>query len=54
MGQNQINRLRDKAKAELGPRYDLREFDDAVVLGGNVPLDVLALNVEDYIARTKG
>ncbi len=54
VGQNQINRLRDKAKAELGPRYDLRAFDDAVVLGGNVPLDVLALNVEDYIARTKG
>ena len=30
-------RLRDKAKAELGPKYDLRAFDDAVVLGGNVP-----------------
>ncbi|MBA3668454.1 MAG: DUF885 domain-containing protein [Sphingomonas sp.] len=53
VGQNQINRLRDKAIADLGPRYDLRAFDDAVVLGGNVPLDVLALNVEDYVARTK-
>ena len=28
-------------------------FDDAVVLGGNVPLDVLAKNVDEYIARTK-
>ena len=28
-------------------------FDDAVVLGGNVPMDVLAKNVDDYIARTK-
>lgn len=53
VGQNQINRLRDKAKAELGARYSLKAYDDAVVLGGNVPLDVLALNVDDYIARTK-
>ena len=30
-----------------------RAFDDAVVLGGNVPMDVLAKNVDDYIARTK-
>jgi uncharacterized protein (DUF885 family) len=30
-------------------RYDLREFNDTAVLGGNVPLDVPALNVEDYI-----
>ena len=47
------HRLRDKATAELGPKYDLRAFDDAVVLGGNVPMDVLALNIGDYIARTK-
>jgi uncharacterized protein (DUF885 family) len=53
VGHSTINRLRDKAKAELGPKYDLRAFDDAVVLGGNVPMDVLAKNVDDYIARTK-
>ena len=53
VGHSTINRLRDKAKADLGTKYDLRRFDDAVVLGGNVPLDVLALNVDDYIARTK-
>ena len=53
VGHSTINRLRDKAKAELGPKYDLRAFDDAVVLGGNVPMDVLAQNVDDYIARTK-
>ena len=28
-------------------------FDDAVVKGGNVPMDVLAHNIDDYIARTK-
>jgi uncharacterized protein (DUF885 family) len=52
VGHSTINRLRDKAKATLGPKYDLRAFDDAVVLGGNVPMDVLARNVDDYIART--
>ncbi len=53
VGHSTINRLRDQAKAELGAKYDLRAFDDAVVLGGNVPMDVLARNVGDYIARTK-
>jgi uncharacterized protein (DUF885 family) len=53
VGHSTINRLRDKAKAELGSKYDLRAFDDAVVLGGNVPMDVLAINVNDYIARTR-
>ncbi len=53
VGHSTINRLRDKAKAELGPKFDLRAFDDAVVLGGNVPMDVLAKNIDEYIARTK-
>jgi uncharacterized protein (DUF885 family) len=53
VGHSTINRLRDKAQADLGPKYDLRAFDDAVVLGGNVPMDVLAKNVDDYIARTR-
>lgn len=54
VGHSTINRLRDKAMAQLGARYDLKAFDDAVVLGGNVPMDVLARNVDDYIARAKG
>jgi uncharacterized protein (DUF885 family) len=53
VGHSTINRLRDKTKTELGAKYSLRAFDDAVVLGGNVPMDVLARNVDDYIARTK-
>jgi uncharacterized protein (DUF885 family) len=41
-------------KAGLGTRFDLKAFDDTVVLGGNVPLDVLAKNVDEYLrtART--
>ena len=53
VGHSTINRLRDKSRAALGEKYDLRAFDDAVVLGGNVPMEVLARNVDDYIARTK-
>jgi uncharacterized protein (DUF885 family) len=53
VGHSTINRLRDHAKAELGPKYSLKAFDDAVVLGGNVPMDVLARNIDDYIRRTK-
>lgn len=53
VGHSTINRLRDHAKSELGQKYDLRAYDDAVVLGGNVPMDVLAKNVDDYIGRTK-
>ena len=53
VGHSEINRQRDKAKAALGQKYDLKAFDDAVVLGGNVPLDVLAKNVDEHIRTAK-
>jgi uncharacterized protein (DUF885 family) len=53
VGHSTIVRLREQAKADLGAKFDLRMFDDALVLGRNVPMDVLAKNVGDYIARTK-
>ncbi|WP_309660748.1 DUF885 domain-containing protein [Sphingomonas sp.] len=53
VGHSEINRQRAKAQAALGPRYDIKAFDDAVVLGGNVPMDVLAKNVDEYIRTTK-
>ena len=49
VGHTEINRLRDKAKAALGPKYDLRNFDDLVVKTGSVPLTVLAGQVDGYI-----
>ncbi len=49
VGHSEINRQREKAKATLGRKYDLKAFNDCVVLGGNVPLDVLAKNVDEYI-----
>lgn len=49
IGHTEINRLREKAKTSLGSRYSLKAFDDTVVLGGDVPLDVLAKNVDEYV-----
>ena len=49
VGHSEINRLREKAAAELGARFDQKAFNDTVLLGGNVPLDVLARNVEEYV-----
>jgi uncharacterized protein (DUF885 family) len=49
IGHTEINRQRERAKAALGERFDLKAFNDTVVLGGNVPLDVLAKNVDEYI-----
>jgi uncharacterized protein (DUF885 family) len=53
IGHSEILRQRALAKAALAAKYDLRDFDDAVVTGGNVPLDVLAGNVSRYIAEKK-
>ncbi|MFL6734778.1 MAG: DUF885 domain-containing protein [Sphingomicrobium sp.] len=53
MGHQQINRLRQKAQAELAARYDIKAFNDAVVLGGNVPLDVLGTNIDEYIGKAR-
>ena len=49
VGHSEINRLREKASAALGAKYDLKAFNDTVVLGGNVPLDVLGKNVDEYV-----
>jgi uncharacterized protein (DUF885 family) len=53
VGHSEINRQREKAGTALGQRFDLKAFDDAVVLGGNVPLDVLAKNVDQYVQSSK-
>jgi len=42
-------RLRQKAEAQLGPRFDIRAFHDAGLLTGPVPLTVLETIVDGYI-----
>jgi uncharacterized protein (DUF885 family) len=54
VGHSEINRQRDRARAALGAAFDLKAFNDTVVLGGNVPLDVLGLNVDEYIRTARG
>ena len=49
IGHSEILRQRARAQTALGVRYDIRDFNQAVLDGGNVPLDVLAQNVERYI-----
>ena len=53
MGHNEINRLRVKAKAALGARFDLRAYDDVIVKTGNVPLTLLERVVDRYVAEAR-
>lgn len=53
VGHSAINRLRAKAKSELGEKFDYRTFNDAVVLGGSVPMTVLGRVIDGYIAKAK-
>lgn len=53
VGHSEIVRQRALAQTALGAKYDLRDFNDIVVKGGNVPLDVLALNVDEYVKGQK-
>jgi uncharacterized protein (DUF885 family) len=53
MGELKIRELRARAEKELGDRFDVRKFHDAVLGSGAVPLDVLEQQVEDYIRATK-
>jgi uncharacterized protein (DUF885 family) len=53
IGQLEIFRLRDKARAALGQRYDIREFHNVVLSAGSVPLTVLERELDTYLARKK-
>ncbi len=53
LGMLKILSLRDHAKAVLGDNFDLSAFHDVVLLGGAVPMSVLASNVEQWIVSVK-
>ena len=53
VGHTAINQLREKAKTALGDKFDFRQFNDAIVLSGAVPMTVLGRVVDDYISREK-
>jgi len=52
VGHSEINRQRDLARSKLGARFDVRDFNDTVLRGGNVPLDVLGSNVAEYVGSS--
>ncbi len=43
-------KVRDEAKARLGPKFDLKAYHDAVLLSGAMPLTVLQRHVSDWVA----
>jgi uncharacterized protein (DUF885 family) len=53
VGKLKIEELRARAKAELGPKYDVRGFHDTILLAGSMPLDMLDARVNEWIARVK-
>ena len=53
LGQMKILELRARAKSELGPKFDIRKFHDAVLGEGPLPLDVLDQQITAWIATQK-
>ena len=53
IGELKIRELRRKAEQALGDRFDIREFHDAVLLNGSIPLDVLEEQIDRYIQAAK-
>jgi uncharacterized protein (DUF885 family) len=53
MGELKIKELRQRAEKELGPKFDIRAFHDALLLDGPLPLTVLEKQVNAWIAAQK-
>lgn len=53
IGQITISRMKAKAKAELGSRFDPRKFHAVVLDTGALPMPVLEKKIEDWIAAEK-
>ncbi len=51
MGELRIKMLRAKAEKELGSKFDVRDFNDAVILDGRLPLDLLSEQIDQFISK---
>jgi len=49
IGELKILELRAKAQQTLGPKFSLKEFHNAILRAGNVPLAVLEQVIDDYV-----
>jgi uncharacterized protein (DUF885 family) len=50
LGQLKIVELRRKAEQQLGPKFDVRDFHDVVLRDGSLPLELLQVQLEKYMA----
>jgi uncharacterized protein (DUF885 family) len=53
LGQLKFRELRERAKKELGPNFDIRKFHDEMLDGGTLPLDLLDARTDKWIAQQK-
>ncbi len=53
LGQLKIRELRERAKQQLGPKFDLKTFHDEILSGGALPLDVLDARIDRWIKGSK-
>jgi uncharacterized protein (DUF885 family) len=54
IGQLKIAELRARAEQQLGPRFDIRDFHEAILANGPMPLAILEEQVDRYIAGKRG
>ena len=50
IGRKEIVKMRAKAEATMGDRFDIKSFHDTVLGSGALPLPVLADLVEEWAA----
>jgi uncharacterized protein (DUF885 family) len=53
VGMLKIIEMREKARKELGPKFDLREFHRILLENGTMPLELAARRVDEYIRASK-
>src|SRR6202035_1624910 len=53
LGQLKIRELRERARKELGAKFDIRAFHDEMLNGGTLPLDMLEARTDKWIAQQK-
>jgi len=51
LGELRIRSLRAKAERQLGTKFDIREFNDAVIRDGRLPLDLLTERIDQFIEK---